>query len=135
MFTNDPTAANVAGTSARLLLNIDEFAAERFLSNFQADVEALTACVKRALKKQLGIGCKHSTFCFGDYSIEADDRWAWTIVDFKMAGHEVSFVVSAREQDGMRLYCIEADNGILEDVRLEQDAVVIFDFLKQELLS
>jgi len=136
MYINNPTADKVAGNSVRLLFNADEFSAERFLSNFQADVEAVTFCIKNALAKQLGIDCSVSSFCFGDYSIDAYDRWAWTIIDLAMVGKgEVSLVVSAREQDGIRFYSFEADQEILEDVKLEQSAAMVFEFFMRELLS
>jgi hypothetical protein len=136
MHINNCTADNVAGNSVRLHFNADEFAAERFLSSFQADVEAVTYCVKNALAKQRGIDCKESTFCFGDYSLDARNLWAWTIIDLKMAeAGEASLIVGARERDGIRLYHFEGDQGILEDVELEESAAMVFEFFMRELLS
>jgi hypothetical protein len=136
MHINNPTADNLAGNSVRPLFNADEFSTERFLSGFQADVEAVTYCIKNALDKQLGIDCKQSSFCFGDYSRDARNLWAWTIIDLKMAeAGEASLIVGARDQDGIRLYHFEGDQGILEDVELEESAVTVFEFFMRELLS
>lgn len=136
MHINNVTADNVAGNSVRPLFNADEFSTELFLSGFQADVEAVTHCIKNALGKQLGIDCKESTFCFGDYSLDARNLWAWTIIDLKMAEvGEASLIVGAREEDGIRLYHFEGDQGILEDVELEEGAAMVFEFFMRELLS
>ena len=136
MHINNLTADNVAGNSVRPLFSADEFSTELFLSGFQADVEAVTCCIKNALGKQLGIDCKESNFCFGDYSLDARNLWAWTIIDLKMAeAGEASLIVGAREQDGIRLYHFEGDQGILEDVELEESAAMVFEFFMRELLS
>lgn len=135
MFINDQTAANGAANSARPLFDADKFASEMFLSHFQADVEDIIWAIKDVLTKQFAITCEEYPFCFGDFSDDTNDRWAWTIIDLTIAqDREASFVVSAREQDGVALYSFEGDNGSLQDVKLKQDAATILEFLLREVL-
>jgi hypothetical protein len=136
MLTYNPAADNVGENSVRLHFSVDDFWAERFLSNFQSDVESITWCIKSALAEQPGIDCKPVPFCFGDYSVDENDRWAWTIVDLHVGEDaEASFVVSARQESGVNLYSFEADNGVVEDVRLEQSGATVMEFLIQDVLS
>ena len=130
-----PTADNIAGSFARPPFDPLEFAAEQFLSGFQADVQSLTWCIKTALVKHVGIDCWGSPFVFGDYAIEPAERWCWTIVDVHSADNRTAgFVVSATERDGTRLYTIETDSGILEDIALADNAAMIFGFVMRDLL-
>ena len=131
----NPTADNIAGIFARPLFDPQEFAAEQFLSGFQADVQSLTWCIKNALMKHAGIDCTEAPFSFGDYGIEPVQRWGWTIIDLHLADNRMAnFVVSATERDGIRLYTIETNRGTLEDLPLADNAGMIFDFLMQHLL-
>src|SRR5690348_13623561 len=131
MINPNPAAHTIAGSFARPFFKPHEFAAELFLSGFQADVESLTWCIKNALIEHAGIDCTESPFLLGDYGIEPEQRWGWTIVDLKSAdSRSTSFVVSVAEgDDGIRLYTFETDNGYLEDIRLTVHAAKIFDFL------
>jgi hypothetical protein len=136
MTNPDLTADSTAGNFARTLFDLEEFAAEQFLSGFQADVQSLTWCLKKALVKHAGIDCSEaSPFAFGDYGIEPTQRWAWTIVDLRSSdGRHASFVASAAESSGVRLYSFEADHGFIEDIPLAGNAAKIFDFLMHDLL-
>lgn len=131
----NPTADTMAGEVTLPSFDHQEFAAEQFLSSFQADVQSLNWCIKTALVKHAGINCWENPFAFGDYDIEHAQRWGWTIVDLHSAdGRSASFVVSAAECDGIRLYTFETDSGILEDTSLTDNAGAIFDFLIKDLL-
>ena len=136
MHNLDTTAHSTAGNLARPHFELQEFAAEQFLSKFQADVQSLNWCLKSALVKHAGIDCwEASSFAFGDYGTEPAERWGWTIVDLHSAdGRSASFVVSATETAGPHLYSFETDHGFLENVSLPDDAETIFDFLMRGLL-
>jgi len=137
MTNPDLTADGTAGNFARTLFDLEEFAAEQFLSGFQADVQSLTYCLKGALMGHAGIDCSEaSPFAFGDYGIEPAQRWAWTIVDLRAAdGRRASFVVSAAESTSVRFYSFETDHAFLEDVSLANNAGIVFNFLMRELPS
>lgn len=135
MTNPDLTADSTAGNFARTLFDLEEFAAEQFLSGFQADVQSLIWCLKSALVKHAGIDCSEaSPFAFGDYGIEPAQRWAWTIVDLRSAdGCRASFVASAAESSGVRLYSFETDHAFLEDVSLVNNPGMVLNFLMREL--
>jgi hypothetical protein len=129
------TADTMAGETARPPFNHQEFAAEQFLSGFQADVQSLNWCIKTALVEYAGIDCWETPFSFGDYDVDSAQRWGWTIVDLHSAdGRSADFVVSATECDGIRLYTFETDDGLLEDISLSDNAEKVFNSLMQGLL-
>lgn len=97
----------------------NEYQIEQFLHRMAGDIKSLIRCIRKALLVHHDIECRAEI----SHSVTMPPTCRLGLLSaFMRRDRSASFVVSAIQKDGVRLYSFETDDGFLEDVPLQGNA-------------